>query len=372
MTRSRKRPRPPTRSSAVLAAALTACGPPPTPAPPVQRDRIAIIASERGPTGMRLVSIDERGDRQFELIQPADAVSRDTNPAVSPDCKWIVFASSRGRTFDQTSIWIAKLEPEAAPQRLTAEAIDSHPTWTRDGGAILFASTRASGALRKAPDFGLYRLAIDHGRASGEPEALTTGAGHEVTPTEAADGTILYAEVTPKSDGQVESHLEQRAPDGAITSLTNGPGDTSPALSPDGTTIAFARPKEHPGTLDAELWTVARGSDTASQLVDLPLTDESGPVWSRDGRFVFATSALRGAAGNVLFSSVIQIDLSEHPRKARILADRTGPIVRLTPAIGCEVLDGNALRADPEYLPEVARIVARAIAEQKQDPSPTP
>jgi hypothetical protein len=95
-------------------------------------------------------------------------------------------------------------------------------------------------------------------------------------------------------------------------------------------------------------------------------------VWSRDGRFVFATSALRGAAGNVVFSSVIHVDTTETPATARILEDRTGAIERLTPAIACEPLDAAALRADREYLPELARIVARAIDEQSAPPPPPP
>jgi Tol biopolymer transport system component len=305
----------------------------------------------------------------FELVQGAPALSRDTNPAISPDCKWVVFASSRDRPLDETSLWIAKLEPEAVPVRLTRDAIDSHPTWTRDGRAIVFASARPAADDR---GFDLYRLPIERGSASGAPERLTSGAGHEVTPAVARDGSIIYAEVTPRPDGQIESHLEQRAPDGTITKLTSGPADSSPALSPDDKTIAFARPKEHPNSVDAELWLLPRGGDTATQIVDVPLTDESGPVWSPDGRFVFATSALRGARGNVLFSSIIHVDLTERTKVARILEDRTGPIARLTPAIGCAALDASALRGDPEYLSEVARIVARAIAEQKLQAEPTP
>ena len=87
-------------------AALAACGlrPAPPPAPP---DRIAIVAAERAAEGARLVSIDEHGDRQFELVQPAAARVRDTHPAVSPDGQWIVFASTRERPPDETSLWIA-------------------------------------------------------------------------------------------------------------------------------------------------------------------------------------------------------------------------------------------------------------------------
>lgn len=333
-------------------------------AEPKASDRIAIIAAERGPQGARLVVLDERGDRQFDLIRMADSMVRDTHPVVSPDGAFVVFASSRGRSLDETSLWIAKLAPGAEPERLTTgNAIDSHPVWTRDGSAIVFASTRDGG------DFDLFRLAIDRGRARGEPEQLTRGAGHEVTPAAAADGTLVYAAITPLPDGQVESHLEHRNGDGSTEQLTTGPADTSPALSPDDRTILFARPKQHDSGLDSELWSMPFHGE-ATPLVDLPLTDESGPVWSRDGRFVFATSVLRGAEGNPVFSSVIVIDTRARPMKARLLQDRVGAIARLTPAVTGEPLDANALGSDPEYLPELARIMAAAMAAQKLEQNP--
>ena len=328
---------------------------------PASSERIAIIASERGPNGTRLVAIDEHGDRQFVLIAPASSVVRDSHPAVSPDREWVVFASSRGRDISETGLWIAPLGVEAVPVALTTgPAIDSHPTWTRDGTAIVFASTREGG------DFDLWRLAIANGRAAGEPVQLTTGAGHEITPTVATDGAVIYAAVTPTGERTVESHLEERRTDGSIISLTSGPGDASPALSPDGATIAFARPLIANGEPTSELWRMARGSDVATPVLSapLPLTEESGPVWSRDGRFLFATSVVRGDAG-VVFSSVVQIDLGETTPRARMLRDHAGAIPRLTPAIAAPVLDVNALHANPEYLPELARILAAAIENQR-------
>ena len=103
------------------------------------------------------------------------------------------------------------------------------------------------------------------------------------------------------------------------------------------------------------------------RVVDLPLTDESGPVWSPDGRYLFATSVLRGAEGNVVFSSVIVIDTKARHRVARLLADRAGAVARLTPAIARADLDAAALASDPEYLPELARIMAGAVVHQQQE-----
>ncbi len=328
---------------------------------PAAAERIAIVASERGPSGTRLVAIDEKGDRQFLLIAAGTGLVRDSHPAISPDRAWIVFASSRGRAFDATSLWIAPLGVEAAPIALTSgPSIDSHPTWTPDGSAIVFASTRDGG------DFDLWRAAVANGRAAGEPVQLTTGAGHEVTPTVAADGAVIYAAVTLTSERTIDSRLEERRPDGSIVVLTQGPADTSPSLSPDGTTIAFARPLIDDGAPTSELWRMTRGSATATPILaaPLPLTEESGPVWSRDGRFVFATSVMRGEAG-VVFSSVIHIDVRETPPRARMLRDSAGAIARLTPAVAAPVLDAATLHADPEYLPELARILAAAIENQR-------
>jgi Tol biopolymer transport system component len=355
-------------AAVVSGAALAGCAGASVPVAPAAApapDRIAIIASERGPEGARLVAIDEHGDRQFELVQPAAALARDTNPAVSPDGAWIAFASSRGRALDQTSLWIAPAGVATAPHRLTdGTGLDAQPVWLADGSAVVFASTRAHG------NFDLWRIAV-HAGQPGELVQLTHGAGHEVTPAVARDGTIVYAAVTPdEAHRQIESHLEQRAPDGEIRVLTSGPADSSPAVSPDGAQLVFARPQLHAGAADSELWLMDRASGAIAPLVDLPLTDESGPVWSRDGRFVFATSVLRGEAGRVVFSSIIHIDRRDSPAVARILEDRVGAIVRLTPAVTATPLDAAALRGDPEYLPELARIMSRAIEQQQREATP--
>ncbi len=346
-------------------APATAAAEPPAPS---SHDRVAIVVAERGETGIHLVGIDEHGDRRFELVRAAEGTARDGSPAISPDGRWIVFASSRGRPFSETGLWIAPTVPDAIPTPLThGPAIASHPAWRPDGSGIVFDSTRAHG------EFDLYELAIDHeGRAHGEPRALTTAPGHEITPTVARDGTIIYAAVHALADGTVESHLESRAPDGTIEKLTDGPGDASPALSPDGRQLAFSRPAEHHGSLDSELWVMPRGHGDATRLVDLALTDETGPVWSPDGRYVFATSVLRGARGNALFSSAIVVDLTQHPRVARVLEDRTGAIARFTPAIAPIALDARALAADPEYLPELARITAKAARLLDDGAKPSP
>lgn len=339
--------------------------PPPAEPPPAPPDRIAIVAAQRTPRGVHLVSIDERGDTRRELLAPASVVVRDTNPAISPDGTWVVFASSRGRdSLDDTNLWIAPLEAGATPVPLTHGAwIDAQPVWTQ-GGAIVFASTRDGG------DFDLYRGAF---APSPRPhlatlEALTTAPGHEITPSVGPDGSVAFAAVD-----AANSHVAVRAADGTTRALTEGPADSSPAISPDGKTLAFSRPVVRAGVIDAELWTMPLAGGEATLLVDLPLTDESGPVWSDDGRYVFATSLLRGADGRPVYSAVIYVDTAESPHQARMLEDRGAPAPRLTPAIAAHVLDRAALAKNPEYLPELAKLLAKPMIDAKQrDQPPAP
>lgn len=346
---------------ALLVLALGCGG---VPAPRVAApERVAIAAVERGPNGARIVAIDELGDRRFELVQPAATFVRDTSPAISPDGRWLVFASTRGRTKDETSLWIAAIGPEARPIQLTrGPAIDAHPAWTPDGRALVFASTREGG------DFDLFQISVAPDGSATPPVQLTRGEHHEVMPSVAPDGAIVYAVVRPLDDRRVASHLEELAA-GQIRRLTEGPADSAPAVSPDGKTIAFA----HGGDAGEDLWTMPRdGATPPTRVVELPLTEETGPVWSRDGRYLFATSIYRGDERRPLFSSVIHVDLRERPRRARMLADRAGPIVRLSPAIVARTLDAGALRRDPEYVAELARVMTEAITRLQMQQQGTP
>jgi len=75
---------------------------------------------------------------------------------------------------------------------------------------------------------------------------------------------------------------------------------------------------------------------------------------------------LRGDGDRVVFSSIVHVDTHETPPVARILEDRVGAIVRLTPAVTAVPLDARALRSDPEYLPELARILGELIEQQRK------
>jgi Tol biopolymer transport system component len=346
-------------------------------APKVEQ-RIPLVVAESGPTGGRLVAIDETGDRLFDVVAAPGAAVRDSNPAISPDGRWLVFASSRGRDPKDTALWLAPLGMRSEPMALTTPpgaAVDTHPAWTRDGSAIVFSSTRSG-------TFDLWRLRFELAGGAPrvtEPERLTTAPGQELTPSVAPDGTIAYAAVTlvegapePRSakaaEPEARARLEALRPDGTIAALTEGPADGSPSYSPDGQSLAFTRPAVRARGVDADLWVMPAKGGAAKVLLDVPGTDEHGPVWSRDGRFVLATSLWRGADGRPKISLVIFAELGGERPLARVLVDRLGAVNRITPAVSGEPLRDTVLRQRPGYLDTLRDIMRKALENATLEP----
>jgi len=158
------------------------------------------------------------------------------------------------------------------------------------------------------------------------------------------------------------SHLIPREGAGQIALV--GPPNTGKSSLVTALTHATPEVAAYPFTTREATPGMMRYEDIAFQLVDLPPTDESGPIWSPDGRFVFATS-LVPADPKPVFASIVFVDLDESPPHVRLLRDSAGAIARVTPAIATRTLDADTLRRDPLYLPELANIMAEAIAKQR-------
>ncbi len=336
---------------------------------------IKIVVSERGLRGGHLVAVDEHGDRVADLLadaadpaQGSGPLVRDTQVAFSPDGRWLVFASSRGRLVSESSLWCAPAVVGAMPVRLTvATGSDLQPTFTRDGRSIVFASSRTGNLdlwqLDVAPR--ADGLALE---AVGDARALTTSPEVELMPTTAPDGRIAFAELQSDAAGGTRGRIVEL--NGATRRpLTEGPADTAPAYSPDGTRLAFSRPTARvpaedaaATTIDADLWLLDDGS--ARKVIDQPGTDETSPAWSADGAWIVASSVLRDAAGAAVLSSVVHLEVDATPPVARMLVDRVGALARTSPAVAPVGLDAALLREAPIYADELARILLAALERQ--------
>jgi Tol biopolymer transport system component len=219
----------------------------------------------------------------------------------------------------------------------------------------------------------------------GPPEQLTNASDQEITPSVAPDGRIAYAALrlvaaTQTTAAEAQSRVEVRMLDGSTTALTEGPGDSAPTFSPDGAQVAWTRPEARARGVDADLWVMPSHGGGGTKVIDLPGTDETGPVWSRDGRYLFATSLLRGADGRPLFSSVIFVERAATPRVARVLIDRVGAVTRLTPTLSEVPLRDAILRQRPEYRDTLRDVIRQAIeragasapATKPSSPPPSP
>ena len=75
-----------------------------------------------------------------------------TDPAFSPDGKFIAYASDRAGNFD---IWVQALSGGSEPVQVTkSPAQDTQPAWSPDGGTLVFRSERGGGGLFLVPAFG--------------------------------------------------------------------------------------------------------------------------------------------------------------------------------------------------------------------------
>ena len=350
----------------VLMYGMIGCGPlgdktptaPPAPEKPSIRPTVGVVTTERGLLGGRLVLVSLTGERVREVTRIGPVAVRDNSPAWSPDGRWVAFSSTRSRdTLAETSLWIVEMRPGAQPRRLTKKAgsVDRDPAWTPDGRALLFSSNRAG-------SFDLWRLPLtdsDSGPpgAAGPPSQLTSGADHDFHPSpDPSSERIAFMRVL--ADGS-RSQLWLHA-GGRSSALTEGPADVTPAWSPDGQRIAFAAPADDAEKADgdADLFTIAPDGSQRQLLVREPLADQTGPVWSTDGRYVFCTSVFRSKESKKpVLSSIAFVDLQEPEPMLRGLHSRITAQSRMGPALGPAPLDSLQLRRNLEYKEALKRAI---------------
>ena len=212
--------------------------------------------------------------RDLPLSVPRQVTSGagwEAEPAVSPDGSLIAYASNESGNSD---IWL--IDARGGTQiRLTDDpGSDQSPAWFPDGSALLFVSNRRGQAdVWKIP------------RLGGPPILLLPDAQD---PAISPDGSLL-AFSRADASGEPRIAVVTIADPTSIRVLTGGAdglwSHRDPAWSPDGSTLIYAAFRD--------LWAISLTGGRGHRLTSQGEAD-SGPRWSAEGDYVYFSSSREG------------------------------------------------------------------------------
>ena len=206
--------------------------------------------------------------------QLTSAPGWESEPQISPDGAVVAYVSDDGGTVD---LWVVDARGGEPLRLTTGAALESHPTWFPDGRALAFVSSSgSSNVVLKVP------------RLGGTPGPLLNDADQ---PAISPDGTrVAFVRV---GDGGGYRIFVASVSDPASTRMVTTSQDglwnhEEPAWSPDGTTICYAAARD--------LWVVPAAGGRARRLTTDGEYDRE-PRWSSDGRYVLFSSFRGGSSG---------------------------------------------------------------------------
>ncbi len=245
---------------------------------------------EGGGTDLRLLDLISGEDR---LAYACPEEARCVAATLSPDSEWLTFeiselvVSAAGHLVSAPSrVWAVPLRTEDEPISIgEQDHVASRPAWTPSGWLTYYDSTLGALALVSDP----LSPAVD-------PSSLIINELGSAA-TWSPDGAyMIFPEVVfPEEEGSAAedaeffSHLYRVEAASGIASDLSGERaglveDASPAYSPDGNWIAFARKylDRERWTLGRQVWLMRPDGTQARQLTDDPNFNHSALAWSPD------------------------------------------------------------------------------------------
>ena len=228
----------------------------------------AFVAALTGFQLWRLTAADdalELTEQRLVTTQTSPAQS----PSYSPDRSMLSYVSPDARGVPQ--IWVQQTADGSAIQVTAGPAAASRPRWMPDRNRILFALAGQ----------GIWAVTI-----GGTPTRLIERG---TNPNISRDGRFIVFED--------QRSIWIAAADGSGVRKVDGPTPLyypiprTPALSPDGSTIAYFQAELGP---NGDLWTIPSSGGTPARLTS-DLREGGWPAWSPDGGSIVFSSARAGS-----------------------------------------------------------------------------
>jgi Tol biopolymer transport system component/tRNA A-37 threonylcarbamoyl transferase component Bud32 len=214
------------------------------------------------------ISVDPGSMAPASIIRPIAGTSGAGQPRVSPDGARLAYQSSFG------NLWLMDRTTGDSGPLLTTGTASFNPSWSPDGRFVAYACiTDGASALWRA------------GADGGEPRQITRGEQNDFQPVWHPDGRNMF--FVSDRDG-VEDLYGLELATGRVRRL-GFDGASNPAISPDGSMVAYVVPSFS----DGDLLRVATAGEDAERLEtawDHPilLNRWAGgkPRFSPDGRYI--------------------------------------------------------------------------------------
>jgi Tol biopolymer transport system component/serine/threonine protein kinase len=222
-----------------------------------------------------------------QLTRPDPPIAGDSQPAVSPDGRFLVFRRniSGGLTGNLQVLSLGQdLTPIGQPTQLTPPALDAnHPAWMPDSKAVVFAARER-----------LWRLAVS---PRGQPQRLPFVGEDGIMPAisnVASGDAAALSYVRSSVDTNIwridVPQIGAQSSTRPAISISSTRQDGNPQLSPDGRRVAFASNRSG----DTEIWLADPDGSNALQLTFMGAAATGTPRWSPDGERLTFNSNLDG------------------------------------------------------------------------------
>jgi Tol biopolymer transport system component len=214
-------------------------------------------------------------------VQLSAGEESEAYPAISPDGKRIAYSTRDSAQVSAFHVFVREL-PAGKPRQLTkGDGSDVAPVWSPDGGTLAFLRVEDGNTqcIVMPTDGGAERKLAELGPAANSAQPLPAVSWN-------ADGKSLVVVQSGEKQlpGLAVVALDSGLDSGKLQRITNPPegseGDSTPAVSPRGSSIAFVRHTQNEGA-DIYLCDATGGGVRRLTFDDRGIR---GIAWTRDGQ----------------------------------------------------------------------------------------